>query len=68
MRHALKMGQACKVAGVCRDTMRKWCQDGTVDAWTVPAGSRVDWRINPESLDALKHDPKILELARRAGL
>lgn len=67
----IKMGRACALTDVHRDTMRKWCRDGYVVARKVQAGSRHDWRILESSLPVFTgglEDKKALVLMRRAGL
>lgn len=66
----LKMGAACKLVNVHRDTMRKWCHDGEVVAKLVPAGERKDWRILESSLPIYSSEveDKALSLLQRAGL
>jgi len=44
----LKMGQAMRKLNVCRDTMRKYCQEGLVRAEKLPSGH---WRIESSSID-----------------
>lgn len=70
MERWLKMGAACEAANCHRDTMRKWCHEGHVEARQVPAGKRKDWRILESSLpiysDGLEN--KALTILRRAGL
>lgn len=65
----LRMGEACRRLSVCRRTMRKYCVDGVVLAEKLP-GSRGDWRIREDSLDALLSPvahTRALDALRRAG-
>ncbi|UZP68747.1 helix-turn-helix domain-containing protein [Desulfovibrio mangrovi] len=49
----LKMKQAMELLNVSRNTMRKYCEEGIVDATQIPAGKRMDWRISEDSCLAL---------------
>jgi predicted site-specific integrase-resolvase len=63
------MGEAMTLLNVCRKTMRKYCEDGTVSAYKLP-GSRGDWRIKADSLDYIRNavEKKALEHLRKHGL
>jgi hypothetical protein len=44
----LKMGEACRLAGMSKPTMRKYCESGDIEAGQH--GTRKDWRISQKSL------------------
>lgn len=59
MSRQLKMKQAMELLNVSRNTMRKYCEEGVVEAIQIPAGKRMDWRINEDSCLALLNGNKI---------
>lgn len=46
----LRMGDAMTILGVCRKTLRKYCQDGTVKAFKL---NNCHWRISLNSINSL---------------
>jgi len=69
MSRYLKMSQAMEMLNVSRNTMRRYCEEGIVDASQIPAGKRKDWRICEEScqklLDGSMFKAKALEHIKR---
>ena len=64
----LKMSEACKRLGVCRETMRSYLNAGYIQGRKLPGGH---WRIDADSLESFKQDPvdqKALDLMRRRGI
>jgi len=53
MSRQLKMKEAMRLLNVSRNTMRKYCIEGIVQAVKIPAGQREDWRISEDSCLAL---------------
>ncbi|NDV25954.1 helix-turn-helix domain-containing protein [Desulfovibrio sp. JC010] len=53
----LKMGQAMSKLNVCRDTMRKYCQEGLVRAEKLPSGH---WRIESSSIDEMLQNDRLI--------
>lgn len=69
MSRNLKMSQAMKLLNVSRNTMRRYCEEGIVEASQIPAGKRMDWRISEEScrrlLDGSMYKATALEHIKR---
>nr|WP_246198243.1 helix-turn-helix domain-containing protein [Solidesulfovibrio aerotolerans] len=58
--------EAAKRLGVCAGTVRRYIQDGKLNASKLPGGH---YRIRPEDVDALMdEDFKVLMLARKHGI
>jgi len=66
----VSMGKACQILGVCRHTMRRYCEEGIVDGIKLPAKSRRNghWRISEESLLALTSEDHAKALALLKGV
>lgn len=63
----LRMGAALEIASLSRPTLRKYCEDGRINAKKLPG--RGDWRISEKSLrDFLDGDKFALEQVARLGL
>ncbi len=69
----LKMGQAMKLLGVCRKTLRRYIIEGHVTAERLPSGPRGGighWRIKESSIRSALTDTeaKALRLAHKHGI
>jgi hypothetical protein len=55
----LRMGEAMTILGVCRKTLRKYCQDGTVKAFKLNS----HWRISLKSINSFGNDIDVVVAA-----
>lgn len=63
----LRMGEARAIASLSRPTLRKYCEEGRINAKKLPG--RGDWRISETSLrDFLDGDKFALEQVARLSL
>lgn len=63
--HRLRMGQAMQRLNVCRKTLRRYINDGYVEAEKLPGGH---WRISEDSVDALLNGTRNKAIAHLARM
>ncbi|MDP2848956.1 MAG: helix-turn-helix domain-containing protein [Humidesulfovibrio sp.] len=61
----LRMGVAMQRLGVCRNTLKKYINEGYLDAERLPGGH---WRISEESIDAMLNNTRNKALAHLASI
>lgn len=54
--HWLSLGPASRILGIDPDTLRRWADEGRVDAWTTPGGHR---RFDRAQLERLSTDRRV---------